>query len=343
MSAPAPRQKRATKAWLIHGYWVSNQQRTEIQQHRQKHNLLALETSTSTDDPLCKITSREVIEMLKTMQVNAKETRTRTPGVERVLLETDDEDDDQETCVSERLTPAPVDLPPKAASSVGRRPVPQEVVQQISALAKLRPPFWYKSSNPAPLAPFDHEHICVHCGQVLVPESDPCATPKARTAVLPATAPCLQTRDEIQQSAMFDPPLGPSQAVDCLLTSTNSASRPRLQPTLANDPSTVVGSEDAALPVKVAKRVSGPRSPSPQPNHSNEPEKPNLSNEITDSAQKDSSPDTTSPSLTPSSSPSNGQQSAPTPNAKLHMIEREHRETSGIPPRFRRKCGLVCP
>ncbi|KAL1709091.1 hypothetical protein EV121DRAFT_195843 [Schizophyllum commune] len=338
MSAPAPRQKRATKAWLIHGYWVSNQQRTEIQQHRQKHNLLALDTTTSTDDPLCKITSREVVEMLKTMQVNAKETRTRTPVMERVLLETDDEDDDQETCVSERLTPAPVDLPPKAASSIGRRPVPQEVVQQISALAKLRPPFWYKSGNPAPLAPFEHEHICVHCGQVLVPQSDDCATPKARTAVLPATALCLQTRDGFQQPAVFDLPSGPS--VDRLLAPTVSASHPRLQPALADNPSTSVGSQDSALPVKLAKRASGPRSASLQPNHSSE--KPKPSNETTDTAQKDWPSDATSPSTTSPSSPWNEQHSAPTLHAKLHVLEPEYQEISGLPPRFRRKCGLVC-
>ncbi|KAL1762343.1 hypothetical protein FB107DRAFT_285325 [Schizophyllum commune] len=337
MSAPAPRQKRATKAWLIHGYWVSNQQRTEIQQHRQKHNLLALDTTTSTDDPLCKITSREVVEMLKTMQVNAKETRTSV--MERVLLETDDEDDDQETCVSERLTPAPVDLPPKAASSVGRRPVPQEVVQHISALAKLQPPFWYKSRNPLPLAPFEHEHVCVHCGQVLVPEPDDCATPKARTAVLPAAAPSSQTRDEPQQSAMPDSPLRPS--VDRLLASTVSTSHPRLQPAPADNPSTAVGSEDLALPVKLAKRASDPRSASLQPNHSSE--KPNPSNEITDSAQKDSPSDTSSPSTTSPSFPSNEQQSVPILNAKLHVLERDYQGISGLPPRFRRKCGLVCP
>ncbi|KAL1690142.1 hypothetical protein GGG16DRAFT_56180 [Schizophyllum commune] len=329
MSAPAPRQRRATKAWLIHGYWVSNQQRTEIQQHRQKHNLLALETSTSTDDPLCKITSREVVEMLKTMQVNAKETRASV--VERVLLETDDEDDDQETCVSERLTPAPVDLPPKAPSSVGRRPVPQEVVQQISALAKLRPPFWYKSSHPLPLAPFDHEHICVHCGQVLVPEPENCATPKARAAVLPATAPCIQARDGFQQPAVFDSPSGPP--VDRLLAPTVPASHPRLQPALADNTFTSVGSETSVLPEKYGKRASLLQSPSIQPNPSNE---------ITDSTQKDSPSDTASPSTTPSS-PSNEQQGALTPKAKLHVLEREYQESSGLPPRFRRKCGLVCP
>ncbi|KAL1720701.1 hypothetical protein EV715DRAFT_196453 [Schizophyllum commune] len=332
MSAPAPRQKRVIKAWLIHGYWVSNQQRTEIQQHRQKHNLLALDTTTSTDDPLCKITSREVVEMLKTMQVNATETRTRTPVMERVLLETDDEDDDQETCVSERLTPAPVDLPPKAASSVDRRPVPQEVVQQISALAKLRPPFWYKFSNPAPLAPFDHEHICVHCGQVLVPEPDDCTTPKARTAVLPAATPCLQTRDGFQQQAVSDSPSGPS--VDRLLAPTVSASHPRLQPALADNPFTSVGSETSVLPEKYGKRAPLLQSPSLQPNPSNE---------ITDTTQKDPPSDTASPSTTSPSSPSNEQHSAPILNAKLHVVEREYQEISGLPPRLRRKRGLVCP
>ncbi|KAI5898549.1 uncharacterized protein SCHCODRAFT_02567025 [Schizophyllum commune H4-8] len=329
MSAPAPRQKRATKAWLIHGYWVSNQQRTEIQHHRQTNNLPALEISTSSDDPLCKITSREIVEMLKTMQVNAK--KTRTPVTERVLLETDDEDDGQETCVSGgHTTPSPPDPPPKASSTIEPRPVPQEVVEKISAMAKLQPPFWYNPSNPSnsvPLAPFEHEHVCVHCGEVLVSESDPCATPKPRTAALPAPAPSLQTRDENRQPAMLHSPLGSS--VDPPLASTNSASHPHLQSASADNPPTTVGSEGPASPVKGAQCASLSRPSSLQPNHSNE---------VTDSAQNDSSSDTTS---SPSSL-SDEKQNAVTPDAKCaSMIERDYQETSGLPPRLRRKFALV--